>query len=78
MDDNYQTPLIVDAIRRAAQNTTLPSDAVFHSDYADLRIMPLATATVDRLLHHAHLCQTSGESVRLSQALTGKGAKALT
>jgi DNA replication protein DnaC len=43
-------------------------------------IMPktLATATVDRLLHHAHLCQTSGESVRLSQALTGRGVKALT
>lgn len=38
-------------------------------------IMPktLATATVDRLLHHAHLCQTTGDSVRLSQALTGKG-----
>ena len=43
-------------------------------------IMPktLATATVDWLLHHAHLCQTSGESVRLSQALTGRGVKALT
>ena len=38
----------------------------------------LSTATVDRLLHHAHLCQTSGESVRLSQALTGQGVKALT
>ena len=37
-------------------------------------LMPktLATATVDRLLHHAHLCQTSGDSVRLSQAMTGK------
>ncbi len=34
-------------------------------------LMPktLATATVDRLLHHAHVCQTSGDSVRLSQAL---------
>ena len=43
-------------------------------------LMPktLATATVDRLLHHAHLCQTSGDSVRLSQAMTGKGVKALT
>jgi DNA replication protein DnaC len=43
-------------------------------------LMPktLATATVDRLLHHAHLCQTSGESVRLSQAMTGKGVIALT
>jgi len=38
----------------------------------------LATATVDRLLHHAHLCQTSGDSVRLSQAMTSKGVKALT
>ncbi len=33
----------------------------------------LATATVDRLLHHAHVCQTSGDSIRLTQALTGKG-----
>jgi DNA replication protein DnaC len=38
----------------------------------------LATATVDRLLHHAHLCQTNGDSIRLSQALTGQGVKALT
>lgn len=38
-------------------------------------LMPktLATATVDRLLHHAHVCQTTGESVRLSQALAGDG-----
>ena len=38
-------------------------------------LMPktLATATVDRLLHHAHICQTTGESVRLSQALAGAG-----
>ncbi|HWG61907.1 MAG TPA: ATP-binding protein [Streptosporangiaceae bacterium] len=37
----------------------------------------LATATVDRLLHHAHLCQTAGDSVRLSQALAGTGVKPL-
>jgi DNA replication protein DnaC len=36
-----------------------------------------ATATVDRLLHHAHICQTSGDPVRLSQALTGKGVTPL-
>jgi hypothetical protein len=38
-------------------------------------LMPktLATATVDRLMHHAHLCQTAGDSIRLSQALSGKG-----
>jgi DNA replication protein DnaC len=38
-------------------------------------LMPktLATATVDRLLHHAHVCQTSGDSIRLTEALAGKG-----
>ena len=37
----------------------------------------LATATVDRLLHHAHVCQTTGESVRLSPAMAGKGVSPL-
>src|SRR5260370_39964934 len=32
-----------------------------------------ATATVDRLVRHAHVCLTSGDSVRLGQATTGKG-----
>ena len=43
-------------------------------------LMPntLATATVDRLLHHAHTCQTSRDSVRLTQALAGKGVNPLT
>ena len=43
-------------------------------------IMPktLAGATVDRLLHHAHLCATQGDSVRLAQATTGKGVTPLT
>ena len=42
-------------------------------------IMPktLAGATVDRLLHHAHLCVTQGDSVRLAQATTGKGVTPL-
>lgn len=39
------------------------------------QIMPktMATATVDRLLHHAHVCQTSGDSVRYVQAQSGSG-----
>jgi len=43
-------------------------------------IMPktLAGATVDRLLHHAHLCATTGDSIRLAQATTGKGVTPLT
>ena len=38
-------------------------------------IMPktLATATVDRLLHHAHLVLTKGDSHRLAEALAGNG-----
>ena len=42
-------------------------------------IMPktLATATVDRLLHHAHVCVTTGDSVRLAQATSGKGVMPL-
>jgi len=38
-------------------------------------IMPktLATATVDRLMHHAHLVATKGDSHRLAEALAGKG-----
>ncbi len=38
-------------------------------------IMPktLATATVDRLLHHAHLLTTKGDSHHLAETLAGKG-----
>jgi putative transposase len=32
MDDNYKTPLIIDAIRMAARNLDLPEGAIFHSD----------------------------------------------
>jgi DNA replication protein DnaC len=43
-------------------------------------LMPktIANATVDRLLHHAHLVMTTGDSIRLTQATTGKGVKPLT
>ena len=42
-------------------------------------LMPktLATATAERLLHHAHACQTSGDSIRLTQALAGRGVTPL-
>jgi len=42
-------------------------------------IMPktLATAAVDRLLHHAHLVVTEGSSLRLAEASAGKGVVAL-
>lgn len=42
-------------------------------------IMPksLATAAVDRFLHHAHMVMTDGGSLRLAEATAGKGVKAL-
>lgn len=43
-------------------------------------IMPktLATAAVDRFLHHAHLILTDGPSRRLTEATAGKGVRPLT
>nr|WP_240918732.1 IS21-like element helper ATPase IstB [Rhodococcus sp. 14C212] len=43
-------------------------------------IMPktLATAAVDRLLHHAHVVITEGTSLRLSEATAGRGVMPLT
>ncbi|MGH3499324.1 MAG: IS21-like element helper ATPase IstB [Nocardioidaceae bacterium] len=43
------------------------------SGFDELMPKTLATATVDRLLHHAHVCVTEGDSYRLAQATTGKG-----
>jgi DNA replication protein DnaC len=42
-------------------------------------LMPktIANATVDRLLHHAHIVLTAGDSIRLTQATTGKGVRPL-
>lgn len=42
-------------------------------------LMPktIANATVDRLMHHAHLVLTTGDSIRLTQATTGKGVTPL-
>ena len=37
----------------------------------------LATAAVDRLLHHAHVVLTDGDSFRLAEATNGKGVTSL-
>ena len=46
---------------------------VHPAGFDELMPKTLATATVDRLLHHAHVCITSGDSVRLAQATAGRG-----
>jgi DNA replication protein DnaC len=37
----------------------------------------LATAAVDRLLHHAHVIVTEGQSHRLTEAIDGRGVRPL-
>ncbi|MEV4895104.1 ATP-binding protein [Nonomuraea sp. NPDC055795] len=38
----------------------------------------VAESLLDRLMHHAHMVETSGESHRLAEALAGKGVTPLT
>jgi len=48
------------------------------SGFDQLMDKTIASALVDRLLHHAHLVVTDGESIRLADALAGKGVVPLT
>jgi DNA replication protein DnaC len=55
------------------------SSNIHPSGFDELMPKTMATATVDRLLHHAHVIITDGqESYRLAQATAGKGVKPLT
>ncbi len=56
-----------------------PSSNIHPSGFDELMPKTLATATVERLLHHAHVIITDGhDSYRLAQATTGKRVKPLT
>jgi DNA replication protein DnaC len=48
------------------------------SGFDQLMDKTIASALVDRLMHHAHLIVTDGESLRLADALAGKGVVPLT
>ena len=55
------------------------SSNIHPAGFDELMPKTMATATVDRLLHHAHVIITDGqESYRLAQAIAGKGVKPLT
>ena len=55
------------------------SSNIHPSGFDELMPKTLATATVERLLHHAHVIITDGhDSYRLAQATTGKGVRPLT
>ena len=54
------------------------SSNIHPSGFDELMPKTLATATVDRLLHHAHVLITDGsDSYRLAQATAGKGVRPL-
>ena len=55
------------------------SSNIHPAGFDELMPKTMATATVDRLLHHAHVIATDGQdSYRLAQATAGKGVKPLT
>jgi DNA replication protein DnaC len=66
---------VVDA---AYERRSLAISSNLHpSGFDELMPKTIANATVDRLMHHAHLVLTSGDSIRLTDATTGKGVKPL-
>jgi DNA replication protein DnaC len=48
------------------------------SGFDELMPRTIASALVDRLMHHAHVLVTTGDSVRLTDAADGKGVQPLT
>lgn len=82
VDDIGLLPVSADAaegfyrlVDAAYERKSLAVSSNLHPSGFD-EIMPktLATATVDRLLHHAHVVTTVGDSHRLSEALSGNGS----
>jgi DNA replication protein DnaC len=61
-------------VNAAYERRSLAVSSHLHPSGFD-EIMPktLATATVDRLLHHAHVVVTSVDSHRVSEAISGRG-----
>jgi DNA replication protein DnaC len=61
------------------QRSIAISSNVHPSGFDELMPNSIATATVNRLLHHAHVLITERQdSYRLAQATAGKGVKPLT
>ena len=87
IDDVGLLPVSADAaealfrvIDAAYEKRSLAISSNIHpSGFDELMPKTIATATVDRLMHHAHILITDGaDSYRLAQATAGKGVKPLT
>jgi DNA replication protein DnaC len=66
---------LVDA--RYERGSIALSSNLHPSGFDQLMDRTIASALVDRLLHHAHVVVTDGESVRLADATSGKGVTPL-
>ncbi len=85
VDDIGLLPISADAaeglyrlIDAAYERRSLAISSNLHPSGFDQLMPPsIASALVDRLLHHAHILVTDGESIRLADALSGKGVTPL-
>lgn len=85
VDDIGLLPLSADAaeglyrlVDSAYERRSLAVSSNLHpSSFDQLMERSIATALVDRLLHHAHVIVTEGDSVRLADAMAGKGVMPL-
>lgn len=86
VDDIGLLPISADAaeglyrlVDAAYERRSLALSTNLHpSGFDQLMDRTIASALVDRLLHHAHVVMTDGESLRLADALAGKGVVPLT
>ncbi len=85
VDDIGLLPLSADAaeglyrlVDAAYERRSLAISSNLHpSRFDQLMDRTIADALVDRLLHHAHMLVTDGDSIRLADALAGKGVTPL-
>ena len=81
IDDIGLLPISADAaeglyrlVDAAYEKRSLALSSNLHpSGFDQLMDKTIASALVDRLMHHAHVIVTEGESVRLADAMSGKG-----
>ncbi len=81
IDDIGLLPISADAaeglyrlVDAAYEKRSLALSSNLHpSGFDQLMDKTIASALVDRLLHHAHVILSEGESVRLADAMSGKG-----
>jgi len=85
VDDVGLLPVSLDAaeglyrlVDAAYERRSIAVSSNLHPSGFDELMPKTLDATVDRLMHHAHVCVTTGDSVRLQQATSGKGVKPLT